>query len=108
VRLELSELPSTITRCNCSICLRLGVLWAYYSPDKVKVSFSKEKTAGYIWGDEYLEFHHCIICGCSTHYTVTKKYLDEYKQDRIAVNFRLAAPDVVVSIPVREFDGANL
>lgn len=26
-----------VTECNCSICRRYGVLWAYYPPDRVRV-----------------------------------------------------------------------
>jgi hypothetical protein len=108
VSLKAAELATSVTNCNCSICRRLGVLWAYYSPEQVEVVCSKEASRTYIWGDEYLEFHHCAICGCSTHYTVTDKYMREFKQGRIAINFRLLDADTVASIPVRVFDGANL
>ena len=36
VTLELDEAPREITKCNCSICRRYGVLWAYMSPDAVR------------------------------------------------------------------------
>ncbi len=107
VKLEARELPVSITRCNCSVCNRLGALWAYYSPEDVDVNCTEAPTAFYIWGDKYLEFHHCTICGCSTHYTVTKKYRHEFKEGRIAINFRMFASEIVASIPVREVDGAS-
>ncbi|AKT40772.1 uncharacterized protein CMC5_084840 [Chondromyces crocatus] len=34
---EVSDPPSSITRCNCSFCFKRGVLWAYYSPDRFKL-----------------------------------------------------------------------
>lgn len=108
VRLEVTELPAQITSCNCSICNRLGALWAYYRPEKVAVSFNKEPTSVYIWADKLLEFHHCTICGCSTHYTVTKKYVEEYEEERIAVNCRMMNEDLIKAIPLRKFDGAAL
>jgi hypothetical protein len=37
VLLEITEAPPEITDCNCSICRRYGVLWAYYSPRQVVV-----------------------------------------------------------------------
>ena len=108
ISLEISELPAQITSCNCSICNRLGALWAYYPPGKVAVSCKKEPTSVYIWGDKLLEFHHCTICGCATHYTVTGKYVEEYKKERIAVNCRMMNADIIQSIPLRKFDGAAL
>ena len=86
----------------------MGALWAYYVADEVELSFAKEKTAVYIWGYKYLEFHHCTICGCCTHYTVTKLYVDKYKEQRVAINFRLVDIDVLKDIPLREFEGSDL
>jgi len=107
VRLEASELPDSITRCNCSICNRLGAFWAYYLPEDVDVDCVNVPTETYIWGDQYIELHHCPVCGCATHYTVTKKYRDEFKQGRVAINFRMVDPEIVTTIPVREVDGAS-
>ncbi len=108
VKLEINDLPGSVTRCNCSICNRLGVLWGYYSPLEVKLSFSQDAPVAYCWGDEFLLFHHCPVCGCTTHYTVTEKYMQKYEEDRIAVNFRLVDPEILADIPVKEFDGKNL
>ena len=108
VSLLVAKMPASVSNCNCSICRRLGALWAYYLADKVEVSFETEKTRVYIWGDKYLEFHHCGICGCCTHHTVTKKYVDEFKEQRVAINFRLLDADVLKDIPLREFKGSNL
>jgi len=37
VRIEVPSAPETVTSCNCSICRRYGVLWAYYQPQSVRV-----------------------------------------------------------------------
>ena len=37
VRLEVDSPPSEVTECNCSICRRYGVLWAYYPPHQVRM-----------------------------------------------------------------------
>lgn len=37
VRLEIEKAPTEITDCNCSICRRYGVLWAYYTLDQVRL-----------------------------------------------------------------------
>ena len=37
VSLEIDSPPEEVTECNCSMCRRYGVLWAYYSPRQVRV-----------------------------------------------------------------------
>ena len=102
VRLGLAQAPETLTECNCSICRRLGALWAYYPRDQVRVMAPAEATVGYVWGDRCIEFHHCRACGCSTHY----ESLGE--SNRRAVNGRLLAPEDAADIPIRRFDGAAM
>lgn len=102
VRLEFEKLPATLTSCNCSICNRLGALWAYVAPEKVVISTKSEPTSTYLWGDGNLEFHHCAICGCATYYVTTEKSTNK----RVAINARMIEPKLVNSIPVRKFDGA--
>ena len=103
VKLTTHSLPSTITSCNCSICNRLGALWAYYAPDEVTVNFDKHPSSPYIWGDKDLEFHHCTICGCTTHYITTEKCHEK----RIAINARMLDPELIRSLSIRYFDGAS-
>jgi len=33
VHIAVAEAPASVKSCNCSICRRLGTLWAYYRPD---------------------------------------------------------------------------
>ena len=101
VRFEISTKPKSVTECNCSICRRLGAQWAYYHPDEVKVICSGDATVIYMWNDREIEFHHCRMCGCATHY----EGLGE--NPRRAVNARLIAIDDVKGVPIRRFDGAS-
>ena len=38
VRVEVPHPPATVTDCNCTLCRRYGVLWAYYNESDVHVS----------------------------------------------------------------------
>lgn len=93
--------PSATTSCNCSICRRLGTLWIYAPISQITIT---GQTTGYVQGDKKLAIHHCKTCGCVTHW-------ENLKPDEtgayMAVNLRLAAPEVVASVPVRHFDGAE-
>ena len=35
---EVTLAPVSVTRCTCSICSKKGALWAYYSPDEVRIA----------------------------------------------------------------------
>jgi uncharacterized membrane protein YkgB len=35
MRIKVAERPRQLMSCSCSICRRLGTLWAYYRPDQV-------------------------------------------------------------------------
>ncbi len=101
VRLEIETAPAEVTNCNCSICRRYGVLWAYYSPKLVRITPETGATDIYMWDDKAIEFHRCKVCGCVTHWAPVDK-----KHDRMGVNARLMAPEVLAQASVRFLDGA--
>lgn len=103
VRIETKRKPGVIRECNCSICRRYGAIWAYYSRKTVKISSSPGTTTAYLWGDRVIEFYHCNVCGCITHYEGVDKRADS----RVAVNTRMMPVEIVSDIPVKLFDGAD-
>jgi hypothetical protein len=103
IRIEAAERPRQLTSCNCSLCRRLGALWAYYRRDQVTFVAGAGTTVAYVQGDRTLEMHHCPTCGCVTHWESVKKGGAE----RIAVNARLIDPAEIADVPVRRLDGAS-
>jgi hypothetical protein len=101
VRLEIAAAPDKVTDCNCSICRRYGVLWAYYSPNDVRIKPPSGATDIYMWDDRMIEFHRCKNCGCVTHWAPADK-----THDRMGVNARLMEPSVLTKARVRRLDGA--
>ncbi len=101
VVLDIAEAPSEITECNCSICRRYGVLWAYYAPGRVEVRVHSG-TDNYMWGDRSIAFHRCRTCGCVTHWSAV-----DHTRNRMGVNARLMAPEVFRRARVRHLDGAS-
>lgn len=59
--------------------------------------------SAYLWGDKCIEFYHCNICGCTTHYESVEKD----SGSRIALNACMLEPDEIADIPVRKFDGRS-
>jgi hypothetical protein len=101
VRLSIDTAPEQVTDCNCSICRRYGVLWAYYSPRNVRIE--SEGTDIYMWDDRAIEFHRCKECGCVTHWAPA-----DPARDRMGVNARLMAPAVLAAARVHHHDGASM
>ena len=92
--------PEFAVACNCSACRRYGAHWIYETADKIKIS---GETLSYSWGDKDLAFHSCKICGVTTHWSNR----NDPVSGRMAVNLKLADPDVAKPIPIRPFDGAD-
>jgi hypothetical protein len=99
VRLTIDSAPLEVTDCNCSICRRYGVLWAYYQPEQVRINGGV--TDVYMWDDKSIEFHRCRICGCVTHWAAVDKGIN-----RMGINARLMEPAVLAHARVRHLDGA--
>jgi len=97
--------PGSATACNCTICRRYGVLWAYdYEGERIKIS---GETAVYTRGDEPgIGFHFCSNCGNVGYWRGLALRPDGRR--RIAVNLRLADdPAAVAHLPIRHFDGLD-
>jgi len=103
VRVEIPSRPLEVTNCNCSICRRLGSLWAYYDVGTVKVDGHPQHTDEYIQGDKTLRVVRCKTCGCTTHW----EPLDPQRHKRLGVNIRNFDPDDIGDVRIRLLDGAD-
>lgn len=96
-------IPTSATACNCTVCRRYGVLWAYdYEGEGISVSGA---TQAYIRGHRVIEFHFCPNCGGVSFWRSIEA--DPDGRRRIAVNLRQAEPEVVAQVPIDHFDGLN-
>jgi hypothetical protein len=103
VKLAIQAVPEEVNECNCSICRRYGVLWAYYSPAQVRIIATDGATDRYLWGEQSIEFHRCRNCGCVTHWAAVHQ-----DADRMGVNARLMTPEILATARLRRSDGANM
>lgn len=95
--------PTEITNCNCSICRRLGTLWAYYPAEQVSVRGHPEATDSYVQGDRTLRLVRCRTCGCVSHW----EPLAMKPGARMGVNIRNFEPALIGSVRMRMLDGAD-
>lgn len=103
VRLTLPFTPTVATKCNCSLCRRSGGPWVYFEFGTVKITGHPESTTEYIWGDRTLRNIRCKTCGCVTHW----EPLNAQPGARHGVNLGNFDPELIASVRVRRFDGAD-
>ncbi|MFM1895274.1 MAG: hypothetical protein RLZZ385_348 [Pseudomonadota bacterium] len=98
---KLDGVPDSATACNCTVCRRYGVLWAYgWEGDDIRVAGD---TQVYIRGDKEIGFHFCPSCGCVAYWRALAPRDDGRRG--IAVNLRLTEPELVAQVPIRRFEG---
>ncbi len=95
--------PERVTDCNCSICRRYGVLWAYYKDAEVTLTSAPDAVDDYVWGDKSLKFIRCKHCGCVMQW----KSLTVGPDTNTGVNARNFEPSIIGKVPVRLLDGAD-
>lgn len=103
VRIEIPARPESATSCNCSICRRLGALWAFFPLGAVRVEADSGATQEYAWGKMTRRFVRCATCGCTTHVLPTEMS----SEAEIEVNMRLFELAEIDQVQIRMFDGAT-
>ena len=103
VRIEVPRRPRMLTNCNCSICRRYGVLWAYYKAADVRIVCKPRATTSYSWGRNALQFVRCKTCGCVTNW----QRIRPRKENYMGVNARNFEPSDLGDVRIRLLDGAD-
>ena len=98
--------PGSITACNCTLCRRYGVLWAYdYEHERIAVT---GPTNSYIRSDTPTPSLEILFCShCANVLAWRALQPDDTNRRRIAVNIRLAPPETVAHLPIDHFDGLD-
>jgi hypothetical protein len=107
---EVSEAPTNVTRCTCSLCSKRGALWAYYTPVQFRLTTPMEKVATYRWGSRTVKHNFCANCGCGT-YSESPDWSTgkpDFENPRVGVNSRLLNDFDLDAVPVTVIDGKKL
>ncbi len=103
---ELEGDPGTITVCNCTLCRRWGVLWAYdFENERIRLSGESAVYTRAERTDPHLEFRFCPTCACVLAWRERRPGADGRR--RTAVNVRLAPPEAVADLRIDYFDGLD-
>jgi hypothetical protein len=70
-----SEEITTGCRCNCSICIRKGVVMSsrYIAPDEFEELAGSEALSVYRFGDKMVNHYFCKVCGIYPFHDATSK-----------------------------------
>ncbi len=103
VAVSIKSAPEYINLCDCSLCLKSGGAWGYFTSSQVSVEGS---TSGYRrkdYSEPAVEIQFCAECGTTTHWVLT----ENFDGDRMGVNMRLFEPKELEGIEARTLDGHN-
>ena len=103
VKIQVPRKPRSVTNCNCSICRRYGVLWAYYKDAEVTLLAEAGATDAYSWGRQSQDFIRCKHCGCVMQWK--KKLVGPASYT--GVNARNFEPAALGDVRIRLLDGAD-
>jgi hypothetical protein len=109
-KFEVSEQPSSVTRCTCSLCSKRGALWAYCTPAQFRLLSPTENVATYQWGGRTVKHHFCANCGCGT-FSESPDWSTgkpDFNHPKVGVNSRLFDDFDLDAVPVTVIDGKNL
>ena len=103
VHLTIPRKPRSLTNCNCSICRRYGVLWAYVRAEQVQITAAPGATASYRWGRKAQDFVRCATCGC----IMLWQRIQPRKENYMGINARNFDLDALGDVRIRWLDGAG-
>lgn len=107
IQFEVAEMPTELTDCNCSFCVRRGGLVAYYKSDQFKLTTARDRVWTYQWGDYLGQHHYCPVCGMGTHseFPNFETGQPDFDDMRIVVNVRMLEDLGWEKLPVKKING---
>ena len=104
VRFRFESEPITVgLRCNCSICVRKGIVMStrYYAPEDFELVSGREALTLYQWGDREVNNWFCRTCGIHPFHDVTAK------PGRYRVNLGCVDGIDPLALPIEIVDGRS-
>ncbi|MDF2798013.1 MAG: aldehyde-activating protein [Devosia sp.] len=118
-RIEMPQAPTEAHECNCTLCNRVGAVWASFAPEEVRITATNDQVYS---ASEGVNLHHfCATCGSNTHSdcpdwsslynldgTLKPGMADGIPASRIiTVNLRMVPDFDRSSLPITQVDGRN-
>ena len=94
----------TALKCNCSICTKIGAVWAFASKDKFTLKSGAAAQGDYQFARKTLHHHYCTKCG-------VESYAEGAMPDgtpTVGINLRCVEGVDVDKLSPRAWDGRSL
>ncbi len=92
------------SRCNCSICNKVGQLGVIVKPDAFRLLSGEDAIGIYEWGGKISRRHFCKTCGI---HCFSRGFLNELGGDFVSVNLNAVDGIEPSKIPVSYWDGRH-
>ena len=105
VRYEVTvDLSRDVSRCNCSICTKLGRTGVLVKPDAFRLIAGEDALSDYQWGSRV--GHHLFCKHCGVH-SFGRGHLDVLGGDYVSINVNCLDDVDLADIPVQYWDGRH-
>jgi hypothetical protein len=105
VRFEVQADPAAgASRCNCSVCTKLGALGAIVKPDAFALLSDQADLGSYEWGHKISKRYFCKSCGT---YCFASGHLAEVGGDFVSFNYNTIDELEIGDLPVVYWDGRH-
>jgi hypothetical protein len=90
-----------VSECNCSICVKKGILHWIVEKDEFTLESGSDWLSTYTFNTGVAKHHFCKVCG------IAAFYIPRSDPDRIDVNIRCVEGVDLSLYPTTRFDGQN-
>lgn len=104
VRYQATSDLATVGRCNCSICVKRGALWAFVKAPQFKLLRGEEALTDYQFAKKKIHHLFCQTCGIGSF----SQGLAPNGEETFAVNVNCLDDVDVAGLTVTPFDGKSL
>ncbi len=104
VRFETTLDLDHVIACNCSICSKKGLLFAFVPPERFALRAGEDQLTEYLFHRKVIAHQFCPVCGVEPFATGTAPDGGAI----VAVNVRCLDDVDVAGLPVKPFDGRSL
>jgi hypothetical protein len=104
VRYETTLDLANVMSCNCSICSKLGVLWAFTKPEQFALRSGEDCLTEYRFNRKVIQHLFCRECGIESF--VRGQMPDG--SDVVGINVRCLDGIELGALEIKQFDGRSL
>jgi hypothetical protein len=104
VRFEIEVDASAGTRCNCTVCTKLGVVGAMVKPPAFALLSGEGSLSSYEWGGKVAKRFFCSTCGA---HLFGRGHLEQLGGDFVSVNLNCLDDVEIGEVTITHWDGRH-